>query len=110
MVGLIDLKASPYEIAKAAIQDASYICNRTHGDAPEVHVHGRTDLTFPYVSSHITYTLLELLKNSMRATVETHGVDKMPPIKVVIADGEDNEDVSFLKYILNMEQEYVSTV
>jgi pyruvate dehydrogenase kinase 2/3/4 len=29
----------------------------------------------------------------MRATVEFHGVDKMPPIKVVIADGEKNEDV-----------------
>ena len=36
----------------------------------------------------------ELLKNSMRATVEFHGVDNpMPPIKVIIADGEDNEDV-----------------
>ena len=29
----------------------------------------------------------------MRATVETHGVEKMPPIRIVIADGEDNEDV-----------------
>lgn len=38
--------------------------------------------------------MLELLKNSMRATVEYHGVDAdYPPIKVVIADGSDNEDV-----------------
>lgn len=39
--------------------------------------------------------MLELLKNSMRATVEFHGVDvaEFPPIKVVIADGNDNEDV-----------------
>ena len=37
---------------------------------------------------------LELLKNSMRATVEYHGIDAdYPPIKVVIADGSDNEDV-----------------
>ena len=77
-----------------AIHSASYVCTRTHGDAPEVTIHGRTDLTFPYVPSHISYVLLELLKNSMRATVETHGTDKMPPIKIVIADGEDNEDVS----------------
>ena len=41
--------------------------------------------------------LLELLKNSMRATVELHGVDNMPPIRVIIADGEDNEDVSQAK-------------
>jgi hypothetical protein len=38
--------------------------------------------------------LLELLKNSMRATVEKHGTDCMPPIRIVIADGEENEDVS----------------
>jgi pyruvate dehydrogenase kinase 2/3/4 len=40
------------------------------------------------------YIMLELLKNSMRATVEWHGVDgDFPPIKVVIADGDENEDV-----------------
>jgi pyruvate dehydrogenase kinase 2/3/4 len=70
------------------------MCSRKYGDAPEVTIHGRTDLNFPYVPSHISYILLELLKNSMRATVETHGVDKMPPIRIVFADGEGNEDVS----------------
>lgn len=50
--------------------------------------------TFPYVPTHLHYIMLELLKNSMRATVEYHGVDAdYPPIKVVIADGKDNEDV-----------------
>jgi pyruvate dehydrogenase kinase 2/3/4 len=93
MIGLINLKASPYKIALQAIQDASYICNRTHGDAPEVQIFGRTDLHFPCVPSHISYIMLELLKNSMRATIETHGLDKMPPIRIIIADGEDNEDV-----------------
>jgi pyruvate dehydrogenase kinase 2/3/4 len=42
----------------------------------------------------IDYILLELLKNSMRATVDWHGIDgDFPPIRVVIADGDDNEDV-----------------
>lgn len=92
-IGMVNQKTSPYEIAMSAIHDASYICTRTHGDAPDVTIHGRTDLTFPYVPSHISYILVELLKNSMRAIVEFHGVDNMPPIRIVIADGEKNEDV-----------------
>lgn len=91
--GLVGMETSPFEVAEQAIRDASYICSRTHGEAPEVTIHGRTDLTFPYVPSHINYILVELLKNSMRATVERHGLDKMPSIRVVIADGEKNEDV-----------------
>ena len=40
------------------------------------------------------YIMLELLKNSMRATFDWHGVDAdYPPIKVIIADGKENEDV-----------------
>ncbi len=94
MVGMISLNASLHMIAQQAIRDATYMCERVHGDAPEVTIHGRTDLTFPYVSSHIHYMLLELLKNSMRATVELHTGKALPPIRIVIADGEDNEDVS----------------
>jgi pyruvate dehydrogenase kinase 2/3/4 len=41
--------------------------------------------------SHLHYIMMELLKNSMRATVEFHGLDEMDmyPIRIVIADGED---------------------
>jgi pyruvate dehydrogenase kinase 2/3/4 len=98
MVGLISQNASPFIVAQQAIRDATFMCERVFGEAPEVTIHGRTDLTFPYVSSHIHYMLLELLKNSMRATVELHrDAPKLPPIRIVIADGEDNEDVSSSK-------------
>uniref|UniRef100_A0A7S4RJ49 Protein-serine/threonine kinase n=1 Tax=Ditylum brightwellii TaxID=49249 RepID=A0A7S4RJ49_9STRA len=93
-IGIICQKTSPYEIVKRAIDDASFMCNRKYGDAPEVIITGRLDLTFPYVPTHLHYITLELLKNSMRATVDWHGVDAdYPPIKVVIADGRENEDV-----------------
>jgi pyruvate dehydrogenase kinase 2/3/4 len=121
-IGIICSQASPYEIVKRAIDDASFMCNRKYGDAPDVIVTGRLDQTFPYVPTHLRtyiskrvyfmidyiysclphaskqisldYILLELLKNSMRATVDWHGIDgDFPPIRVVIADGDDNEDV-----------------
>jgi len=92
--GLICLKTSPHEIVKRAIDDAAFMCTRKYGDAPEVIVTGQLDLTFPYVPTHLHYILLELLKNSMRATVDWHGIDSdYPPIRVVIADGKENEDV-----------------
>jgi pyruvate dehydrogenase kinase 2/3/4 len=124
-LGIICTKTSPYEIVKRAIDDAAFMCARKYGDAPEVVITGRLDMTFAYVPTHlrtyigiecmlssshscfkqlvpfmntksylIDYIMLELLKNSMRATVDWHGVDgSYPPIKVVIADGKENEDV-----------------
>lgn len=94
MIGLVSSSANVKQIAQEAVESASYICSRVHGDAPSVIFQGSgQDLSFPYIPSHINYILLELLKNSMRATVELHGVDDPPPIRVVIANGTANEDV-----------------
>ncbi|CAM9789832.1 unnamed protein product [Heterosigma akashiwo] len=93
-IGMISTAASPAQLARMAIDDATFVCQRQYGDAPEVTLHGKLDFTFPYVPQHLHYVLMEILKNSMRATVEYHGIDAdMPPIRVVIADGETNEDV-----------------
>lgn len=94
-IGMISSRCNPAEILGHAIEDATFMCNRLYHDAPEVEVVGGGGLTFPYVPTHMHYIMLELLKNSMRATVEWHGVaaPSWPPIRVVIADGEDNEDV-----------------
>lgn len=52
-IGLICSKTSPYEIVKRAIDDAAFMCTRKYGDAPEVIMSGRLDLTFPYVPTHL---------------------------------------------------------
>lgn len=36
MIGLISLKCSSHDIARDAIKDAAYMCERVHGDAPKV--------------------------------------------------------------------------
>ena len=94
-VGLICLNTSPVEIAHAAVDSARQMCYYHYGDAPEVTIVSKTTGSFPYIPSHLHHMLFELLKNSMRAVVEEHGIDGvMPKIKVIIADGETNEDVS----------------
>jgi hypothetical protein len=52
-VGIICSKTSPYEIVSRAIDDASFMCTRKYGDAPDVIFSGRLDLTFPYVPTHL---------------------------------------------------------
>jgi pyruvate dehydrogenase kinase 2/3/4 len=52
-IGIICGVTSPYEIVKRAIDDAAFMCTRKYGDAPEVIMSGRLDLTFPYVPTHL---------------------------------------------------------
>jgi pyruvate dehydrogenase kinase 2/3/4 len=93
--GLICKKTSPEKVARDAIEDARYMCSKISANVPQVTIHGTTGLTFAYVPSHLYYMLFELLKNSLRAVVEFHGDRQdLPQIRVIIADGEDNEDLS----------------
>jgi len=98
-IGMVNVRTSPYEIVQQAIDDATFMCARRYGDAPEVIVRGRLDLDFPYIPTHLHYILLELLKNSMRATVDWNlhqntAAFTFPPVSVIIADGKDNEDLT----------------
>jgi Mitochondrial branched-chain alpha-ketoacid dehydrogenase kinase len=52
-IGIICSHTSPYEVVKRAIDDAAFMCTRKYGDAPEVIITGRLDLTFPYVPTHL---------------------------------------------------------
>jgi pyruvate dehydrogenase kinase 2/3/4 len=52
-VGIICQHTSPFEIVKRAIDDAAFMCTRKYGDAPEVIMSGRLDMTFPYVPTHL---------------------------------------------------------
>ncbi|OQS04570.1 pyruvate dehydrogenase kinase [Thraustotheca clavata] len=94
-VGCICEATSPAEVALAAVDTARHMCIRQYGDAPDVEFHGDTNFTMPYVPSHLHHMLFEVMKNSMRAVVEFHGVDNaLPAIKLIVADGDNNEDVS----------------
>lgn len=63
-VGIICSVTSPYEIVKRAIDDAAFMCTRKYGDAPEVVMTGRLDLTFPYVPTHLRKWMLTACRNN----------------------------------------------
>ena len=96
---MISINTSPVDVANQAIDHARFMCEREFGDSPMVSIRGRKDLTFAYVPSHLYYMLFELLKNSMRATCDMYMDEdgmydgELPDINIIIADGEENEDV-----------------
>jgi len=92
-VGIIHSRTSPADVAAAAATDAESLCRQNYGEAPRVEIRGRTDLRFTTIPTHLHHMLLELLKNSFRATLETHGHTRdLPPVRIIIADG--TEDVA----------------
>mmetsp|Transcript_79766 Transcript_79766/g.159275 ORF Transcript_79766/g.159275 Transcript_79766/m.159275 type:complete len:409 (-) Transcript_79766:223-1449(-) len=90
--GIISSACSPVEVIERSVQAASHTCRHHLGDAPNVKIVGDRDMAFTYVPYHLHYIVFELLKNSMRATVDFHGgkEEKLPDIQVILAQGEQD--------------------
>ena len=107
-------KVSVKEVAEDAGERATALCERHFGEAPEIILEGDIDLEFIYVRSHLHHMIFEMIKNSMRAIVESHqgeageerrkrlvlsssssplNPQSMPPVRVIIAGNETSEDV-----------------
>lgn len=114
-VGVICTDCNVKEIAEDAIETAKYICEEYYGlfDAPEIRLIAPQELiNFMYVPGHLIHMFFEVLKNSLRATIEFHipilkqkmidenpklqmkDIDlndlKFPPIKVIISEGYED--------------------
>ena len=89
--GIINMKCRPFDMANKAGNFAKHLAYAHYGESPDIQILGATNLEFPYVEGHIYLCLFELLKNSLRATIETHqDSDSLPPVKVIIADGAED--------------------
>ncbi|RUP51176.1 branched-chain alpha-ketoacid dehydrogenase kinase [Jimgerdemannia flammicorona] len=92
--GVICIKTNLSEMAQEATDNARFICEDYYGlfKAPEIQLFCRPDIEFMYVPSHLSHMLFELLKNSLRAVVETFGTeaDKYPPIKLIVTEGKED--------------------
>lgn len=114
-VGVICTECNVMEIAEDAVETAKYICEDFYGlfEAPEIQlIAPRLLVSFMYVPGHLIHIFFEVLKNSLRATIEFHvsrlrreymeenpnvkeeDVDindlTFPPIKVIISEGSED--------------------
>ncbi|XP_013386145.1 3-methyl-2-oxobutanoate dehydrogenase [lipoamide] kinase, mitochondrial isoform X2 [Lingula anatina] len=92
--GIICVNFQPRKLIERRADFARGLCEYKYGKAPNVKVNGHLNATFPYIAQPIDYILGELLKNGMRATVESHldNPNSLPDIVVTIA----NNDVDFI--------------
>jgi len=94
-VGIICTQANVHDIVQESIENARFVCEEHYAmfKGPPVQLICPRDLTFAYVPGHLSHIVFELLKNSLRAVVERHGVeneDHFPPIKVVVIEGKED--------------------
>ncbi|CEP24773.1 PDK3 [Cyberlindnera jadinii] len=105
-VGVICTRTNVKDFARDAIDNARFICEEYYGifEAPEVELYCPDDLTFTYIPGHLMHMLFEVLKNSLRATVDTQlkrnresanpiediSDIKFPPVKLIVADGSED--------------------
>jgi len=94
-VGIICTNSNVHDIVHEAIENARFICEEHYGmfKGPPVQLICPKDLTFAYVPGHLSHICFELLKNSLRATVDRFGSsseDTIPPIKVIVVEGQED--------------------
>lgn len=97
-IGAIDPHCDVQAIAERAYDDARFLCEQYYLSAPECKFVCRSPfekdkklsdrITMTYVPTHLYHMLFELLKNSLRAVVETHREkNELPELKILICRG-----------------------
>ncbi|XP_040399446.1 3-methyl-2-oxobutanoate dehydrogenase [lipoamide] kinase, mitochondrial [Cygnus olor] len=89
-VGIICTRLSPKKVVEKWVDFARRLCEHQYGNAPRVRINGHVAARFPFIPLPLDYILPELLKNAMRATMESH-LDtpyNVPDIVVTIANND----------------------
>ncbi|KAJ3187260.1 hypothetical protein HK101_009411 [Irineochytrium annulatum] len=94
-IGIINTRLSPSTLLRSSSDYVQDLCEINYGTAPEFVINGHSETVIAYISVHLEYIFMELLKNAYRATVEQSlklGRKEHPPVEVTI--GEGKEDVT----------------
>lgn len=94
--GVVDMQCDVLQCLSHAILASKRVSTYHYGVSPEVLISGCDVIHLPFVRAHLEYTLFELLKNAMRATVEHAGgkrgsvfapPEELPAVHVLVASG-----------------------
>jgi len=89
--GIINLNCKPSVVARHVADDVHGLAYRHYGDCPSIRIVDDRGITLPYVEGHLYFMLFEVLKNAVRATLETHSEKAiLPEVRVVIVGGSED--------------------
>jgi [3-methyl-2-oxobutanoate dehydrogenase (acetyl-transferring)] kinase len=94
-VGIINVSMRLKDVIDKWADFVTRLAQDKYGKAPRIKLSGHINATFPYIQLPLDYILPELLKNAVRATIESHSElsdSSLPPIQITIA----NNDVDFI--------------
>jgi len=83
-------KCNPKHIITDAISNISSMTMDYISEFPNINIHSEKEIEFTYIPSHIYYIVFEILKNSVRATVEKANKNEsdMNDINIYISEGK----------------------
>jgi len=90
-IGIINLNMHLRDVVSNWASFVTDICEDKYGHAPIIKISGHTSATFPYIEMPLDYILPELIKNAVRATVESHPRlrgHNLPPIHITLANNK----------------------
>lgn len=94
-VGVINVSMKLKDIIEKWADFVRQTALHKYGKSPAIKLNGHINAVFPYIQAPLDYIIPELLKNAVRATIETHldaCEDSLPPVTITIA----NNDVDFI--------------
>lgn len=96
-IGVIDPNCDVKSIALDAYDNARFLCDQYYLASPGLDIETSNasspdgPVSIVYIPSHLYHILFELLKNAMRAVVESHNEgDELPPIKMVVVKAKED--------------------
>lgn len=93
--GIIEKAMSVKDVLEKAKNDATQVCIDYYGiyDAPVVKIDIPASLQTTYIPGYLWHIAFELLKNSLRAIVETYEEDKYQPIVLSLSPKSSEEEI-----------------
>lgn len=96
-IGCIDPNCDVSTVVQDAYENAKFLCDQYYLRSPGIIIDTKNidndggPISIVYVPSHLYHMAFELMKNAMRAVVESHmDSDELPPVKLLLVKGKED--------------------